>query len=49
MFDSLDEQLKLDAQKSMSATERTMRWVLGLAIALLVLGAMYWGMHMMQG
>ena len=49
MFDSLDEQLKLDAHKSMSTAERTMRWVLGIAIALIVLGAMYWAMHMMQG
>ena len=49
MFESLDEQLKLDAHKSMSAAERTLRWVLGLVIALLVLGAMYWGMHVMQG
>lgn len=49
MFDSLDEQLKLDAHKSTSTAERTLRWVLGLAIALLVLGALYWGMHAMQG
>jgi hypothetical protein len=49
MFESLDEQLKLDAHKSMSNTERVARWVLGIAIALIVFGALYWGVHMMQG
>ena len=49
MFESLDEQLKLDEKKSMTTAERTMRWILGIAIAVLVLGALYWGMHMMQG
>jgi hypothetical protein len=49
MFDSLDEQLKLDAHKSTSATERAVRWVLMIVIALIVFGALYWGVHMMQG
>jgi hypothetical protein len=49
MFESLDEQLKLDAHKSTTSTERTIRWVLGLAIALIVFGALYWGVHMMSG
>jgi hypothetical protein len=49
MFESLDEQLKLDDRKSNSSTERVLRWVLGIAIALIVFGALYWGVHMMQG
>jgi hypothetical protein len=49
MFESLDEQLKLDAHKSMSSAERAIRWVLGIAIALIVFGALYWGVHMMEG
>jgi hypothetical protein len=49
MFDSLDEQLKLDAHKSTSSTERILRWVLMIVIALIVFGALYWGVHMMQG
>jgi hypothetical protein len=49
MFESLDEQLKLDQRKSMSSTERTIRWVLGIAIALIVFGVLYWGVQMMQG
>jgi hypothetical protein len=49
MFDSLDEQLKLDQRKSTSSTERILRWVVGIAIVLIVLGAFYWGVHVMQG
>ena len=49
MFESLDEQLKLDDRKSMSSTERTLRWVLGIAIALNIFGILYWGVHMMEG
>jgi hypothetical protein len=49
MFESLDEQLKLDAHKSMSNGERIIRWVLGIGIALIVFGALYWGVHAMQG
>ena len=49
MFESLDEQLKLDDRKSMTSTERTLRWVLGIGIALVVFGALYYGVQMMQG
>ena len=49
MFDSLDEQLKVDAQKSTSSTERWLRWVLMIVIALIVFGALYWGVHSIQG
>jgi hypothetical protein len=49
MFESLDEQIKLDDHKSTSNTERIVRWLLVIAIALIVFGGLYWGMHMMQG
>jgi hypothetical protein len=49
MFESLDEQLKLDAHKSSSNTERVIRWVLVVAISLIVFGGLYWGVHVMQG
>ena len=49
MFESLDEQLKLDDKKSNSRSERVMRVVLGIAIALIVFGALYWGVNMMKG
>jgi membrane-associated phospholipid phosphatase len=49
MFDSLDEQLKVDAHKSTSSTERMLRWVLMIVIALIVFAAIYLGVHSMQG
>ena len=49
MFESLDEQIKLDEHKSSSNTERVIRWTLGVAIALIVFGALYWGVHIMEG
>jgi hypothetical protein len=49
MFESLDEQIKLDEHKSTSNTERVLRWILVIAIALIVFGAIYWGIHSMQG
>jgi hypothetical protein len=49
MFESLDEQLKLDDHKSTSSTERVLRVVLGVGIALIVFGALYWGVQMMKG
>ena len=49
MFESLDEQLKLDEHKSTTSTERVLRWVLGIGIALIVFGALYWGVQMMKG
>ena len=42
MFDSLDEQLKLDARKSTSNAEQTIRWVLVAVISVLVFGGLYW-------
>ncbi len=49
MFESLDEQIRLDEHKSSSNTERVFRWALGVAIALIVFGGLYWGVHIMQG
>jgi len=49
MFESLDEQIRLDEHKSSTNTERVLRILLGIAIALIVFGALYWGVHTMQG
>jgi hypothetical protein len=49
MFESLDEQLRLEHRKTMSSKERMIPWVLGIAIVLIVFCALYWGIHMMQG
>ena len=49
MFESLDEQIKLDEHRTTSNTERVLRWLLVIVIALIVFGGLYWGVHMMQG
>jgi hypothetical protein len=49
MFESLDEQIKLDEHRTTSNTERFLRWLLVIVIALIVFGGLYWGVHMMQG
>jgi hypothetical protein len=49
MFESLDEQIKLDEHRTTSNTERVLRWLLVIVIALIVFGGLYLGVHMMQG
>ncbi len=49
MFDSLDEQIRLDEHKSSSNTERWLRWLLVIVISVVVFGGLYWGVHLMQG
>jgi hypothetical protein len=48
MFDSLDEQIKLDAHKSSSSTERMVRWLLIVLVSILVFGGLYLGVHFTQ-
>ncbi len=48
MFDSLDDQMKLDEQKESSKTERWLRWA-AVAIASVVLfGGLYYGVRMLE-
>jgi hypothetical protein len=49
MFDSLDEQIRADEHKSVSNTERVIRWTLIVVISVVVFGGLYWGVHLMQG
>jgi hypothetical protein len=49
MFESLDEHMKLDDQKEVSARERMFRWGLGLVVSILVFGGLYLGVHLLQG
>lgn len=49
MFESLDEQMKLDEHKSTSNKERMLRWILVVLVSVLVFGGLYWGVHLMQG
>jgi len=49
MFESLDEQIKLDEHKASSNTERFVRWSLGVLVAVVVFGGLYWAVHLLQG
>jgi hypothetical protein len=45
MFDSLDEQIKLDEHKASS----NIRWALIVLLSVIVFGGLYFGVHLMQG
>ncbi len=49
MFESLDEQIKLDEHKTVSNTERIVRWALIVLLSVIVFGGLYLGVHLMQG
>lgn len=49
MFDSLDEQIKLDEHKAVSGTERMVRWLLVALVTLIIFGGLYFGIHLLQG
>ena len=49
MFESLEEQIKIDAHKASSNTERVIRWGLIVVISVIVFGGLYFGVHLMQG
>jgi len=47
MFESLDEQIKLDEHKASSNTERLVRWTLIVVLSVIVFGGLYFGVHLM--
>jgi hypothetical protein len=49
MFESLDDQMKADDLKSESAKARYMRWAIGAAGGLVILGGLLYGVHLLQG
>ena len=49
MFDSLDDQIRLDEHKAVSNKERMMRYALILLITVVVFGGLYLGFTMLQG
>lgn len=49
MFESLDEQIRVDEHRAVSSRERLMRWALIVLISVIVFGGLYLGVHMMQG
>ena len=49
MFESLEEQIKSDEHRASSNTERMVRWALIVLVSVIVFGALYLGVHFMQG
>jgi hypothetical protein len=49
MFDSLDEQTRNDELKALSNRERILRWTLIVLVSMIVFGAVYLGIHFMEG
>lgn len=49
MFDSLDEQIKLDEHKGTSNRERVGRWILMALVAVVVFVGIYFGIQTMKG
>ncbi len=49
MFESLDEQMKKDEAKEASTKDRALRWLLALVVTILVIGGLYWGVHLLEG
>ena len=49
MFESLDEQMKVDEHKAVSNTERMVRWALIVLVSLVVFGGLYLVVHFTQG
>lgn len=48
MFDSLDEQMKMDDRRMVSNKERMMRWAIVAIAALVVFGCVVIGVHLMS-
>ena len=42
MFESLDEQIKLDEHKASSNSERMIRWALIVLVSVIVFGGVYY-------
>ncbi len=49
MFDSLADKIREDDQKESNPTERIVRWVIIAVVSVVVFGAIYWGIHALQG
>jgi hypothetical protein len=49
MFDSLDDQMRIDEHKAVSNKERMMRWALIVLVSVIVFGGLYFGFSMMKG
>jgi hypothetical protein len=48
MFDSLDEQIKADENKTTTSAERMVRWAVIVLVSVIVFGGVILGVHFMQ-
>ena len=48
MFDSLDDQMKIDQKKESSPTERWLRWAVVAIVSILLFGGLYYGVRMLE-
>lgn len=48
MFDSLDEQMRIDDRRMVSPKERVLRWAIIAVAALTVFGGVLLGVHLMS-
>jgi hypothetical protein len=48
MFDSLDEQMKMDEAKESTRTERVLRWTAVAIVSVIVFGGLYFGVRMLE-
>jgi hypothetical protein len=49
MFESLDEQIRNDELKALTQRERILRFALIVLVSVIVFGAVYLGVHFMEG
>jgi hypothetical protein len=48
MFDSLDEQMKMDEQREVSQKERIVRWAVVAISSVLLFGGIYYGVRFLE-
>jgi hypothetical protein len=49
MFNSLDEQIKSDQLKAVTNRERMLRWTLIILVSVILFGAVFLSLHLIEG
>lgn len=49
MFETLEDQIRIDEEKVSTKSERTIRWVLIALLSVVLFGALYFGIHLFAG
>jgi len=48
MFETLEDQIKIDDLRATTERERMVRWVVIPLLSVVLFGALYFGLHLMQ-